>query len=69
MNIDTRVPMPQRFGTLPTINGYEVVDMATGRSLGFERPTRNSANGIAQSLNRAALSGSRELSRALGAAA
>jgi hypothetical protein len=66
-NVNTRAPMPQRFGYAPTLSGFEVVDNVTGRTLGFERDTPQSANGIAQSLNRAALLGPRELSRALGA--
>jgi hypothetical protein len=56
----------REFRAAPTLTGWEVVD-GEGRSLGFERETLASANGIAQSLNNAALDGPKALCRALGA--
>jgi hypothetical protein len=56
----------REFRAAATLTGWEVVD-GEGRSLGFERDTLASANGIAQSLNNAALEGPRALCRALGA--
>jgi hypothetical protein len=64
--VQTRA-MPQRFGYGRTLTGFEVIDNATGRPVGFERDTAQEANGVAQSLNRAALSGPRTLAAALGA--
>jgi hypothetical protein len=66
-SVQTRVAMPQRFGYARTLSGYEVIDNESGRPVGFERNTATSANGIAQSLNRAALAGPRALAAALGA--
>ena len=40
------------FGAARTLNGYEVIDTATGRSMGFERDSLPEANGVAQTLNR-----------------
>lgn len=56
----------REFRAAPTLTGWEVVD-GDGRSMGFERETAQSANGIAQSLNNAALDGPKALCRALGA--
>jgi hypothetical protein len=58
-------PMPQRFAAAATIYGYEVIATDTGRSVGFEREDRREANGIAQSLNRAAMQSHRALASAL----
>ena len=56
---------PPVFGYLPTLEGYEVVALDTGRPMGFERETRREANGIAQSLNASARMGPQALARAL----
>lgn len=53
------------FGYTKTMTGYEVIDNATGRPMGFERETAQQANGIAQRLNEAARNG--RLARALRA--
>ena len=60
-------PMPQPFGYAPTIDGYEVIDVATGRPVdtGYETPQQ--ANGRAQYLNTVALNGPKALARALRA--
>lgn len=55
------------FQAASTLTGFEVIDTETGRSLGFERDTLASANGIAQSLNNAVQEGPRALARALRA--
>lgn len=55
------------FTTLPTIDGYDVIDAATGRPVDH-RDTRRSANGRAYTLNDAAKAGPRTLARALRAA-
>jgi len=57
----------QRFAAAATIDGYEVIDVETGRSLGFERPARNQANGIAQQLNLVATGGPQAIARFLRA--
>lgn len=51
-----------------TLSGYDVIDVRTGHSMGFERETARAANGIAQTLNAAAKSGPRVLARALKSA-
>lgn len=51
-----------------TLDGYEVVDVSTGRSMGFEYDTAQQANGKAQYLNEVAKAGPRALARALRAA-
>jgi hypothetical protein len=53
------------FGYTPTIMGYEVIALDTGRSMGFQRETPREANGIAQSLNAAARVSPQALARAL----
>ena len=55
------------FAAQSTLAGFEVIDTTTGRSMGFERDTLASANGIAQALNNAAIQGPRALARALRA--
>lgn len=53
------------FEAEPTIDGFDVIDVVTGRPMGFLRETRREANGIAQSLNNAAMNGPGALNRAL----
>lgn len=61
-------PPQARFEAAPTIDGFCVIDSATGRPMGFDRDTRREANGIAQTLNNVARSGKRgALARALRA--
>lgn len=59
--IDTR--KVARFGTLPTIEGYEVISEDTGRPVAH-RPSLRSASGVAFVLNGAAAHGPRALSAA-----
>lgn len=54
-----------QFGCRPTLEGYEVVALDTGRPMGFRRESRREANGIAQSLNAAARISPAALIRAL----
>lgn len=56
---------PQRFTTLPCIDGHEVIDR-DGRAVDW-RPTKRSANGVAYVLNNAAKNGPDALARALRA--
>jgi hypothetical protein len=49
-----RVPL---FEAEPTIEGFDVIDVQTGRPMGFPRETRREANGVAQTLNNVAASG------------
>lgn len=67
LSVHTRAPMPQRFGYERTLLGFQVVDLETGRPLGFERENANEANGVAQNLNRACLAGPKAIAAALGA--
>lgn len=55
--------MTARFSILPTLDGFDVIDDATGRPVDH-RDTARSANGVAFSLNDAARHG--QLSRRLG---
>lgn len=64
--LSTAIVRPFSYG--PTLEGFEVVDMSTGRSMGFEYETAQQANGKAQYLNEVAKSGPRALARALRAA-
>jgi len=59
--------MEQQFGYVRTLAGFDVIDNRTGHSMGFERETAASANGIAQSLNVAAKHGPKALAQALRA--
>jgi hypothetical protein len=54
------------FGTLPTIDGYDVIALDTGRPLDH-RETLQEANGVAFHLNEAAKNGPKALARALKA--
>lgn len=54
------------FTTLPTIDGFDVIDAATGHPVDH-RDTLKSATGRAYSLNGAAMNGPRALARALKA--
>lgn len=54
----------QTFTVLPTIDGFEVIEDATGRPIDH-RDTKQQANGRAQYLNRAAAASPRALARAL----
>lgn len=56
---------PQLFGTLPTIDGYDVILLDTGRPVNH-RATLRSASGVASVMNRAARNGPKALTRALG---
>jgi len=50
-----RTPTRERFGITRTCAGtFEVIALDSGRPMGFERETAQSANGVAQSLNQAA---------------
>jgi hypothetical protein len=53
-----------KFGINPCSRGYEVVVEDTGRPLCY-RPSAQSANGVAQNLNRIAADGPEALSAAL----
>jgi ribosomal protein S7 len=64
---DTRKRAIPTFSVAPTIDGFEVIDNATGRPLDT-RPTRASAQGFAYILNGAAARGPKALARALKAA-
>lgn len=55
------------FGILPTISGYDVIALDTGRPVAH-RETAQSANGVAFKLNNAAQAGPKALAFALGAA-
>ena len=55
-----------RFTTLPTIDGFDVVDDHTGRPVDH-RSSLASANGVAYKLNSAMLAGTDALCAALGA--
>jgi hypothetical protein len=58
--------IPATFGTLPAIDGYQVIAEDTGRPVAH-RETLQSANGVAFRLNNIAASGSaRALATALG---
>lgn len=54
------------FTTLPTIDGYDVIDSATGHAVDH-RETLASANGVAFNLNGALRGGPKALARALRA--
>lgn len=54
----------RQFSYVPTIDGFDVVCDLTGHTVVAGRPTAQSANGVAQSLNEAARHG--VLDRALG---
>lgn len=56
----------KQFGTLTTIDGFQVIDNTTGHPV-VERPSRRSAAGVAHSLNMAAMEGPEALVHALGA--
>lgn len=53
------------FTTLATCNGYEIIDVKTGRTVAPERETLQSASGVAYILNVAAAKGPKFLARAL----
>jgi hypothetical protein len=55
--------MPNAFGILPTLDGFDVICEAAGRAVDH-RPTAQAANGVAFGLNEAARFG--QLDRALG---
>lgn len=63
--LESRQRIRRPFAAAATLNGFEVIDTETGRSLGFERDTIQSANGIAQSLNNALAESPKALTRAL----
>lgn len=57
-----------RFGVGTRIDGYEVIDLSTGRPVSarvYEQPQQ--ANGAAYNLNGALIAGPKTLARALGA--
>lgn len=54
----------ERFITLPTIDGYDVIGENSGRPYAH-RDTAQSANGVAFVLNQAAEDGPRAMARAL----
>lgn len=56
----------KQFSTLTTIDGFQVIDNATGHPV-VERDSRRSAAGIAHSLNLAAADSPEALAHALGA--
>lgn len=60
------VPSHARFGVVPAIEGYEVIDELSGRPVDW-KPTARSAHGRAGFLNSAAKAGTKSLCSALGA--
>lgn len=66
MIADLRPKPPRLFSTLPCIDGYDVIDTATGRPVDH-RDTHRQANGVAFKLNGAAMISPRALANALGA--
>lgn len=59
-------PHEVKFRYAPTLTGFEVIDVRTGRPVSRSYPTIAKANGHAQNLNAAARLGTKELARALG---
>lgn len=58
---------PRPFTIGPTLDGYEVIAIDTGRPVSESGLTPQQANGKAQHLNNAAANGPRALARALRA--
>lgn len=66
LDLRRREPRPRPFGTLPTIDGYDVIALDTGRQVAH-RDTLASANGTAQKLNNAFQAGPKAFAAAMGA--
>lgn len=61
---DLRAIQQPTFGLLETIDGWDVIDNATGRPLDH-RPTKAQANGVVYKLNQAEKAGAFALGKAL----
>lgn len=65
LSFDPPEPTVQLFGYGPTIDGFEVIALDTGRPVTESFETPQQANGHAQYLNQVARNGSKALAKAL----